>query len=205
MSNAVKTIYWWIGLIFTIVGLIPLFPATWYGGWGRWPFLGVGLIIVFLWSPFKVWKQIKEERDRLQAQIDSKEAQVKLTNFDNELRYRIMTGSRNQKVIVIRLFAILRNTSMQNHGSLDFFRIEIPTSRGSFIAKSDVPPLGYKFEPNSIYKDKCFVFNGDLADPVIGIESWEPFIQGKEGRINLAVQGQKIRTYPIKIADKEGF
>jgi hypothetical protein len=94
---------------------------------------------------------------------------------------------------------------MQTHGSLDFLRIEIQTPRGFFIANSGTPQLGDRFEPNSIFSEKCFIFSGDLSDPDIGIESWEPLIQGQKGRINLAVQGQDIRTYPIKISDKEGF
>ena len=204
MSNAAKTVYWWIGLIFTIVGLIPLFPATWYGEWGRWLFLGVGLIIVFLWSPFKVWKQIKDERDRLQAQIDSKEANIELTNFDHELQYRKMTKG-SQPVIAIRLLGILRNMSSQNSGSLDYLRIEVSTPRGSYIAKSDNPPLGYKFEPNSIYPTQHFIFVGELSEPNLNIQSWEPYVRGAEGKVVLDVQGQKIKTYPIKIADKEGF
>jgi hypothetical protein len=204
MRKAANTIYWWIGLIFTLVGLIPLFPATWYGDWGRWLLLGVGLVIIFLWSPFKVWDETEKERKKLQAKEDSKKPNVELTNFDPELQYRVMTKG-SKPVIVIRLSGRLRNISLQNSGSLDFFRIEVPTPRGSFIAVSNDLPLGYKFEPNSIYRDSLFVFTGDLGEPAIQVQSWEPFIKGAKGRVNLAIQGQEIRSYPIKIADQEGF
>ncbi len=202
--NAAKTIYWWIGLVFTIIGLIPLFPSTWYGDWGRWFFLGVGLFTILLWSPFKVWQQTEKERVEFKCQIDSKEANVEMTDFDHELEYKKMT--RNEKpVIVFRTQGILRNKSPQNSGSLDFLRLEIETPRGFYLAKSDIPTLGHTFEPNSIYPRSLFVFVGDLSDPSLNIQSWEPFIKGGKGKVVLNVQGQKIKTYPIKIADKEGF
>jgi len=202
--DAVKTAYWWIGLVFTIVGLIPLFPATWYGDWGRWLLLTIGLFIICFWSPYKAWKETDDERERLQALIDSKQSNVELTNFDHELEYKIMTKG-SQPVIAIRLLGILRNTSIQNHGSLDFFRIEIPTPRGSFIAVSDNPHLGYKFEPNSIYPTRHFIFCGELSEPNLNIQSWEPYVKEANGKIVLAIQGQKIKTYPISIAGEKGF
>lgn len=167
-------------------------------------FLILGIFLVSLWSPYKVWKQTDDERERLQTQIDSRESNVELTDFDHELTYKRMTDSRGD-VIVIRLAGRLRNTSPKNSGSLDFFRVEVPTPRGIYLAISKVPQVGHEFKPNSIYPNELFTFAGDFADPLIKLESWEPLIKGAKGRINLAVQGQKIKTYPIKIADKEGF
>jgi len=171
---------------------------------GGWFFLALGIFLAFLWSPYKVWKQTDDERERLQTQIDSRESNVELTDFDHELTYKRMTDSRGD-VIVIRLAGRLRNTSPENSGSLDYFRVDVPTPRGIYLAVSRVPPLGHTFEPNSIYPNQLFTFTGDFADPLIKLESWEPLIKGAKGRINLAVQGQRIKTYPIKIADKEGF
>ena len=48
-------------------------------------------------------------------------------------------------------------------------------------------------------------FTADLEEPLVNIQSWEPFIKGGNGRINLAIQGQQIKSYPITIADAEGF
>ena len=205
MFKSSKAFYFWLGLILTIVALLPLpLPATWYQNWGHWLILAVGILILF-WAPFAVWLDTEKERGKLQTEIDNMKPDVKLTDFHPELEYRIMVGSRNRKIIVIRLSVILRNTSMRNYGSLAFFQIDIQTPRGFYRAVSNDPPLGYRFEPNSIYRNHVFTFSGDLSDPDIGIESWEPYIQGKEGKINLSVQGQEIKTYDIKIANNEGF
>ena len=172
------------------------FPPTWL-----WILLLVSGLAV---APLFVFHKVRVQRDKLQAEKDSQEPNVELTDFDYELPYKRMTGY-GANVIVIRLAGILRNMSPKNYGCLDFFRVEIPTPRGIYLATSHNPPLGYKFEPNSIYSNKLFSFTGDFNDPLIGLESWEPLIKGAKGVINLAVQGQKIKTYPIKIADKEGF
>lgn len=165
--------------------------------------LGVAIIfLLILRGAYKAWDTADKEQDKLQVEKDSRESNVELTDFDRELQYKKMKNSRGD-VIVIRLAGRLRNNSSENCGSLDFFRVEVDTPYGSFIAKSDNPPLGHTFIPNSIYPNKIYTFTGELVAPHIG--SWELFIKGAEGRINLAVQGQTIKTYPIKIADTEGF
>lgn len=162
------------------------------------------LVSGFTIAPLFAFHKLRVQRDKLQAEKDSQESNVELTNFDSELPYKRMTGY-GENVIVIRLAGRLRNMSPQNYGCLEFLRVEIPTPRGIYVAISQNPPLGYRFEPNSIYPNKLFSFTGDLSDPLIELESWEPLIKGAKGVINLVVQGQKIKTYPIKIADKEGF
>jgi len=203
MFKSSRAFYFWLGLILTGISLLPV-SATWYQDWGRWLILVIGLVLTFIWSPFAVWLETEKERERLQAEIDSKESNVELTNFDHELQYKVMTKG-SKPVIALRLSGRLRNMSLGNAGSLDFFRLEVPTPRGSFIAVSEDPPLGYRFEPNSIYKSQLFVFTGDIGEPSVQIQSWEPFIKGAKGRINLVVQGQQIKSYPITIADAEGF
>jgi hypothetical protein len=173
--------------------------------WAR--VIGVAIIILLiLRGAYKAWDIADRERDRLQAEIDSEKSDVEFTDFDPEIQYRIMQGSRG-KELVFRVAGRLRNKSPRNSGSLDFFRINIPvttqTFHGSFIANSNNPQTGHKFEPNSIYPEKLYIFRGELLSPYIG--SWEPHIKGAKGRINLQVQGQDIKTYPIKIAGKEGF
>jgi len=165
--------------------------------------LGVAIIFVLvLRGTYKAWDTANKGKDELQAKIDSKQSDVEFTDFNHELQYKKKTSSRGNEII-IRSAGRLRNNSSENRGCLDFFRVEVPTPYGSFIATSDDPPLGYTFEPNSIYRNEIYVFTGELSPP--HIDSWEPHIKGAEGRINLAVQGQMIRTYPIKIADTEGF
>lgn len=168
--------------------------------WLMWMLVAIGFAIAITLT----YHELRVHRDKLQGEVNAKESQVELTNFDSELHYKQMTRS-GEPVIAIRLQGILRNTSMQNHGSLEFFRIEITTSEGFYVANSDIPPLGHKFEPNTIYPQTWFVFIGEVSDTHLDIASWEPFIKGQKARINLAVQGQKMKSYPVKIADIAGF
>ena len=202
MVNAAKSIYWWIGLIFTIIGLIPLFPSTWFGDWGRWLILGIGLSIIFLWAPFKVWEKTEKERVKLKQQLDSKVSNVKLVNFDNELQYEV---NRNRSgLIEFHLFGELVNASLDNIGGLLYLQLDIHTSQGTFlVAKAEKPSAGYEFKPRSKYPQEHFIFSCKISDKTIAIKSWEPYIRGVKGRVTLSVLGQEIRSYEVSIA-KEG-
>lgn len=197
-----------IGIILIIVGLLLIVIP------GEIPLLTVYqsrtigttiLAILVIVAAYKVWKNTDDELERLQAEKDSQKSNVELTNFCNELLYMTSRPQCGPPTIVVELVAILRNTSLQNSGSLDHFILSIPTDRGFFQAKCDELPLGFEFKPNSIYPKDHFKFIGVLSEPALGIESWEPFIKGATGRIILEVQGQDIKTYPVRIADKESL
>lgn len=190
--------------ILLLLGAIFVIAMPWQVSWFT-PFwsriTGIAIIfILLLRSAYKVWSSADDQRERLQAEKDSKESCVELTNFHDELQYRIMTRG-SKAVIAIGLSGILRNTSLQNSGSLDYFGLTIQTTKGFFRAETDSPPLGHKFEPNSIYPHTHFVFVGELSEPYLNIQSWEPYIKGAQGTVTLDVQGQKIRSYPIRVAE----
>ncbi|MCX5999223.1 MAG: hypothetical protein NTU41_06415 [Chloroflexi bacterium] len=212
IRRAVKTLYFWVGVMFTVVSLVPFsVPATWYGDWGRWLVFSIGLLLMVLWSPYEVWKETDNERENLQQRLNKFEADrkslnsdVKLQEFDPELQYEV--NRNGNRLIEIILHGRLVNNSVTNSGRLRWLVIEIPVETGqlvtTFRAEVEQPPINYLFEPGSICPLAYFCFRGKLSDEAHDIQSWEPYIRGAKGKILLDVFPQEMRTYSIKIADE---